>query len=97
MPYKTVGPQFSAIAVCQCPIFAHRCNRLGFNMGNDIATFLAYFGVMTIGNVVTNLISIGANNSLTGTLMASGLPTNVDSGLDTHGNFEGAMFRRCCY
>jgi len=58
----------------------------GFNMGWDIATFLAYGAFLANGNQVTNLMSIGGRTITTGP--APPRPATA-GGLDVHGNFEG--------
>ncbi|KAF8503098.1 Chloroperoxidase [Gautieria morchelliformis] len=58
----------------------------GFNMGNDIATFLTFAAFIVDGNAITNLMSIGGKSPLTGPDPPS--PAIV-GGLDTHAVFEG--------
>ncbi|KAF8504021.1 Chloroperoxidase [Gautieria morchelliformis] len=58
----------------------------GFNMGNDIATFLTFAAFLVDGNAITNLMSIGGKSPLTGPDPPS--PAIV-GGLDTHAVFEG--------
>ncbi|KIJ46203.1 hypothetical protein M422DRAFT_250242 [Sphaerobolus stellatus SS14] len=58
----------------------------GFGMDNELAILLAYSTMLTDGNVVTNLMSIGQKTPLTGPDPPA--PAIV-GGLNTHGTFEG--------
>ncbi|UZJ53819.1 hypothetical protein CBS101457_003139 [Exobasidium rhododendri] len=53
----------------------------GFNMANDLGTFLAIYGVLSEGDVSTGMLSIGGD--LPSTLVGG------RKGLQTHGAFEG--------
>lgn len=53
----------------------------GFNMANDLGTILAVYGVLSEGDVITGMLSIGGD-----------LPSDFvggRKGLQTHGAFEG--------
>jgi hypothetical protein len=83
MPCRRVGCYISFIV-----IIAHLiCS--GFNMGNDLARFLAYQAHLVNGNTVTGLLSIGGKSPMTG---PDPPPPAIVGGLDTHGTFEGAIF-----
>jgi hypothetical protein len=58
----------------------------GFNMGNDLATFVTFAAFLVNGNPITNLMSIGGATSLTG---PNPPPPATVGGLDTHNVFEG--------
>lgn len=58
----------------------------GFNMGNDLATFVTYAAHLVDGNLVTDLLSIGGKDKRTGPDPPS--PASV-AGLNTHAVFEG--------
>jgi len=62
---------------------------LGFNMGNDLATFVTFAAFLVNGNPITNLMSIGGATALTG---LNPPPPATVGGLDTHNVFEGAIF-----
>jgi unspecific peroxygenase len=55
-------------------------------MGNDMAKFLVYMAHLSDGNLVTDLLSIGAKTPLTGEA-----PPDTAGGLNEHGTFEGAF------
>ncbi|KAF8989696.1 hypothetical protein BDQ17DRAFT_1547523 [Cyathus striatus] len=58
----------------------------GFNMGNDLAIFFTYMGMIVDGNQVTNLMSIGGKTPATG---PDPPKPAVVGGLNTHSVFEG--------
>ncbi|KAJ3510931.1 heme-thiolate peroxidase [Agrocybe chaxingu] len=58
----------------------------GFNMDNSVAIFATYAAHLMVGNVITDLISIGRKTWLTGPDPPP--PANV-GGLNAHGLFEG--------
>ena len=56
-------------------------------MGNKLAIFVTYAGMLVDGNQITNLLSIGGKSSETG---PDPPKPAIVGGLDTHGVFEGA-------
>ena len=58
-------------------------------MGNDLAIFNVFLALLTNGNPVTNLLSIGGKSPLTGVDPPPPSLSKV-AGLDNHGTFEGA-------
>lgn len=59
---------------------------IGFNMGNDLAVFVAWGAFLVDGNHLTNLMSIGEKSNGTGT---DPPPPAIVGGLNTHKVFEG--------
>jgi hypothetical protein len=82
--------QFKMVRVSNTPSFyLTNCNwRTGFGMDNQLAILLAYSTMLTDGNVVSNLMSIGQKTPLTGPDPPA--PAIV-GGLNTHGTFEGTL------
>jgi hypothetical protein len=64
-------------------------NHVGFNMGNDLATFVAFAAFLVNGNPITNLMSIGGKTPLTGPDPPAPAPVG---GIQTHNVFEGAIY-----
>ena len=61
---------------------------IGFNMGNDLAVFVAWGAFLMDGNHLTNLMSIGEKSSATG---IDPPPPAIVGGLNTHKVFEGTL------
>lgn len=55
-------------------------------MGNNLAIFIAWGGILATGNSLTNLMSVGPKSNLTG---EDPPKPAVVGGLDSHGIFEG--------
>ncbi|KAK0530107.1 hypothetical protein OC835_004120 [Tilletia horrida] len=53
----------------------------GFNLGFDLASFLAAFGILVDGDPLTNMLSIGGQTK--------GILGGGKAGLNNHGHFEG--------
>ncbi|TFK24484.1 Cloroperoxidase [Coprinopsis marcescibilis] len=58
----------------------------GFNMENKLAQLTTYFAMIGDGNLITDLVSIGAKTPLTG---MDPPPPAIVGGMHNHGTFEG--------
>ena len=63
-------------------------------MGNGLAIFITYAAMLTDGNQITNLLSIGGKSPKTG---PDPPQPAIVGGLDTHSVLEGAPFSYVVY